>query len=181
MSPGLSIWMLHSRPLNYRINNIYKRAQVLEKTVFYSIQCKNSWLAASDLFDMFLIRLFFTKNRVLSVTTFFFENFVSVWEPLIKSWFVVLTTQMPIFVLFGSAGVLLGGAFSLWVSYKLFQWKNKLKDIYPEKTNRIRIKSTCNWYKSKFCFISSENCLFKANAVQIWSFPSISSGTFLQK
>ena len=32
-----------------------------------------------------------------------------------KSWFVVPKTQMPIFVLFGSAGVSFGGTFSLWV------------------------------------------------------------------
>ena len=46
---------------------------------------------------------------------YFFENFVSVSEPLIQSWFVVPTTQMPIFLLFVSAGVLFDGAFSLWV------------------------------------------------------------------
>ena len=45
----------------------------------------------------------------------FFENYVSVREPLIKSWFDVPTTQMPILVLFVSAGVLFDGAFSLWV------------------------------------------------------------------
>ena len=43
-------------------------------------------------------------------------NFISVEEPLIKSWFVVPTTQMPIFVLFVSAGVLFDGVFFLWVS-----------------------------------------------------------------
>ena len=32
------------------------------KTVFYSIQCKNGWLAASDLFDIFLqsIKFYYT-------------------------------------------------------------------------------------------------------------------------
>ena len=31
------------------------------------------------------------------------------------SWFDVLTTQMPIFILFVSAGVLFDGAFPLWI------------------------------------------------------------------
>ena len=58
-----------------------------------------------------------TENGVLTVTALFFENFVSVWEPLIKSWFGVPTTQMPIFLLFVSAGVLFYNAFSLWVLF----------------------------------------------------------------
>ena len=36
-----------------------------------------------------------------------------------KSWFVVPTTQMPIFVLFVSAGVSFDGAFSMWVFFKV--------------------------------------------------------------
>ena len=52
------------------------------------------------------------RNGVLPVTTLFFANFVSVYEPLRKSWLDVPTTQMPIFVLFVSAGVLFDGAFS---------------------------------------------------------------------
>ena len=58
------------------------------------------------------------KNRVLPVTASFFENFVSVWEPLKKSWFDVPATQMSIFMFFVSAAVLFEGAFSLWVSLK---------------------------------------------------------------
>ena len=54
------------------------------------------------------------KNGVLPVITFFFENFVSVQEPLVKTWFDVTTTQMPIFVLFVGAG-----AFSQWVSFPI--------------------------------------------------------------
>ena len=45
-----------------------------------------------------------TKNRVLPITTFFFEIFVSANEPLIKSRLDVQVTQMLIFVLFVSAG-----------------------------------------------------------------------------
>ena len=59
------------------------------------------------------------KERSFASNYFiFFENFVTVLEPLIKSWFDVPPTQMPIFVLFVSAGVLFDGAFSLWVSLK---------------------------------------------------------------
>ena len=54
-----------------------------------------------------------TKDRVLPVTTLFLENFVSVKEPLIKSWFNVQATQMLIFVLFARARVLFDTVFSL--------------------------------------------------------------------
>ena len=57
-----------------------------------------------------------TKIVVLPVTTLFFEDFVTVQESLIKIWFDLLKTQMPILVLFVSAGVLFDCAFSLWVS-----------------------------------------------------------------
>ena len=48
----------------------------------------------------------------------FFENFISVEEPITNSWFEVPTTQMFIFILFVSAGVSFEGAFSLLVSLK---------------------------------------------------------------
>ena len=60
-----------------------------------------------------------TKNGVLLGTTSFFENFVSVYEPLIKSWFEVPTPQMSIFILSVSAVILFEGASSLWVSLKV--------------------------------------------------------------
>ena len=56
------------------------------------------------------------KSGVFPVTNLFFENFVSVYERLIKSCFVVPKTQMPIFVLSVCAGVLIDGAFFLWLS-----------------------------------------------------------------
>ena len=37
-------------------------------------------------------------------------------EPFVKSWFDIQTTQMSIFILLVSTGVILEGAFSLWVS-----------------------------------------------------------------
>ena len=46
-------------------------------------------------------------------TLFFFESFVSVYEPLIKSWFDVPTTEMSIFILFVSDGVLFEHVFSV--------------------------------------------------------------------
>ena len=55
-----------------------------------------------------------TKNGVLPVTALiFFENILSVEEPIRKSRFDVPTTKMSIFTLFTSAAVLFGGAFSL--------------------------------------------------------------------
>ena len=41
----------------------------------------------------------------------FFKNFVSVLEPLIKSWFNVPTTQMSIFIVFESVRALFEGIF----------------------------------------------------------------------
>ena len=52
-----------------------------------------------------------TKNIVLSVVTLFLWKFVSVQEPVIKSWFEIPATHMSIFILFSSAGVLFEGAF----------------------------------------------------------------------
>ena len=45
-----------------------------------------------------------SMNGVQPATTLFFWKF----------WFDVPTTQMSIFILFGSAGVIFEGAFSLW-------------------------------------------------------------------
>ena len=47
---------------------------------------------------------------------YFFEKFGSVQEPRIKCWFDVPITQMSIFILFASIGLLFEGTFSLWVS-----------------------------------------------------------------
>ena len=57
-----------------------------------------------------------TKNGILPVTNLFFWKFCFGLRPRINSWFDVPTTQMSIFILFVSAGVLFDGAFSLWVS-----------------------------------------------------------------
>ena len=59
------------------------------------------------------------KNGVWPVTTLYFWKICfSLKEPLIKRWFDVPTTQMPIFVHFVGAGILFDGTFSLWVSLK---------------------------------------------------------------
>ena len=77
-----------------------------------------------------------TNNGVLSETTLFFKNFVSVQEPLIKSWFDVPTTQIPILALFVSTAVLLDGVFSLRVSLK---YKNcVIKSTLPERFAQIK-------------------------------------------
>ena len=55
----------------------------------------------------------FHKERSFASNYFtFFEIFVSVYEPLIKRWFHVPMTQMPIFLLFVSAGVLFDRCFT---------------------------------------------------------------------
>ena len=57
------------------------------------------------------------KERSFASNYFiFFENFVSVEEPLVRSWFDVPTTWMSIFILSVSAGVLFEAPFSLWLS-----------------------------------------------------------------
>ena len=59
------------------------------------------------------------QNGLIPKKGDFLENIVSVGEPLIKSWFDVPTTQMPIFVFFVSARVLFGGAFFPLSIFKL--------------------------------------------------------------
>ena len=72
-------------------------------------------------------------------------------EPLIKSWFVALTTQMPIFVLFGSAGVLFDGAFSLWVS---------LTNFITQKTAfAFRVSEKC--FTASCCFLKSNQKILR--------------------
>ena len=57
------------------------------------------------------------KQRILPVL-YLFEKFVSGQEPSIKSWFHIPTSQMSIFILLLSLGVLFEGVFSLIVSLK---------------------------------------------------------------
>ena len=59
------------------------------------------------------------RTQFYQYLLYFFENFVSVEEPAIKSSFQVPTTQKSIFILSKSAGVLYEGAFFLLVSLKL--------------------------------------------------------------
>ena len=65
-----------------------------------------------------------TKNGVLPVTTLFFRKFClnlrTSYEELI---WCTNTTQMAIFMLFESVGVLFEGAFSLWVSLSWLSFK----------------------------------------------------------
>ena len=60
-----------------------------------------------------------TKNGVLPVTALFFRKFCFSLRTSYKELFHVPTTQMPIFSLFLSAGVLFDGAFTLWVSLSI--------------------------------------------------------------
>ena len=55
------------------------------------------------------------KERGFAVTLFFKKRCFSL-RTSIKSWFNVPTPQISIFIYFASAGVLIEGAFSLWLS-----------------------------------------------------------------
>ena len=68
------------------------------------------------------------KNGVSPVTTLFFWKFCLGLRTSYKK-FDVPTTEMPIFLVFVSAGDLFDGAFSLWVSLKT---ENK-HDVYRGK------------------------------------------------
>ena len=57
------------------------------------------------------------KDRGFASNYFIFlEDFVTVQESLIRIWFDLPKTQMPILALYVTAGVLFDSAFSLWVS-----------------------------------------------------------------
>ena len=63
------------------------------------------------------------KERSFVSTYFTFLKFLFQFKyPLVKSWFDVQVTQMSMFVLFVSAGVLFGGDFSLWVLLTCFRF-----------------------------------------------------------
>ena len=77
-----------------------------------------------------LIQIEWGGQDVLPVTILPFGNFISVYEPTIKSWFDVATTQMFIFILFISitlfihkynvvAGVSFQSDFSMRVSLRI--------------------------------------------------------------
>ena len=85
----------------------------------------------------------------------FVQSFVSVLESLIKSWFNVLTTQVSIFILFVSAGVLFQGVFSpeyaQWNNFQLITFKvsrinfvRYLSDIIPSTTRRYYSRNANN-------------------------------------
>ena len=79
------------------------------------------------------------KNGVLPVTALsFWKKMFSVSEPLIKSWFVVPTTQMPIFVSFVSPGVSFDSDFFLWVSFSSNDDKI-MQSIDSIETNRYGV------------------------------------------
>ena len=65
------------------------------------------------------------RSEFLPETTLFFRKFCfSLRTSKIKNWFNVPTTQMSIFILFESIGVLFRDAFSLWVSLSAVNYEN---------------------------------------------------------
>ena len=65
------------------------------------------------------------KKRFLSLIIYFFKNFICLWGPLMNSWFNILTSQMFIFILFGSIWVLLEDVLSLSLSLTIFSERHK--------------------------------------------------------
>ena len=102
----------------------------------------------------------------------FFENFISVKEPLIKSWFDVPTTYMFIFVLFVSAEVLFGGAFSLWVSLNKAPVYGKPQSLSSGnlKSSSTQPKTADSFYQ-KFVPVGTATTQFKGTLMQIWKTP----------
>ena len=60
------------------------------------------------------------KERSFASNYFILLKILFRFKNIIKSWFDVPTTQIPIFVIFVSVEVLFDGAFYLWVTLKLF-------------------------------------------------------------
>ena len=88
---------------------------------------------------------FLTDKGVLPVTNLLFWKFNLVQEPLIENWFDVPPTQMPISVLFVDAGVLFGGAFSLWVSLR--KYRPKIQSLKTLRKLMLSFKKFNTIYK----------------------------------
>ena len=82
------------------------------------------------------------KNGVLPASTSFFWKFCSSIRTSIKTWLVVPANQMPLFVLFVSAGVSFDGA--LWVSLNLNQSKCEI----------FVVNSLNYWFFKRFLLIN---------------------------
>ena len=79
---------------------------------------------------------------------FFFENFVSGWESLKKSWFDVLTTQMSVFILFVSARVLFEGTIFLFVCFR-------------DEIAAVSLVLSFHWFNTEVCLGSCETFMIK--------------------
>ena len=98
---------------------------------------------------------------------YFFENFVFVWETPIKSWFNVTTTQMFIFVLSVSAGVLLEGTFSLWVSSTEMLRLNICIKTFKHCLNNFKWSILLNCKLCSHCWIWRNFCQFITMKFQV--------------
>ena len=130
----------------------------------------------------------------------FVQSFVSVLESLIKSWFNVLTTQVSIFILFVSAGVLFQGVFSpeyaQWNNFQLITFKvsrinfvRYLSDIIPSTTRRYYSRNANNipWVKvnnNYFMKIFSPSTIIERSKLDLsirnWTSLNIFEGRLLQ-
>ena len=87
-----------------------------------------------------------TKNGVLPVTTSAFWRFASIQEPLLQSWFNMPTTQMSIFILFVSTGVLISvlGVFPVSILKSLIN-QIPILDILKMCYRYTAIQFVCGW------------------------------------
>ena len=109
-----------------------------------------------------------TKNGVLPVATLFLWKFCFLLTTSYKELIDVLTNQMPIFMLFVSDGVLLDGAFSLWVSLSFLNLQHlectekntvtngKLVTLYVRSTSHVNAVLTRN---ENIVLIAEKVCL----------------------
>ena len=81
-------------------------------------------------------------------------------------WFDVPTTQISIFILFVSGGVLFEGAFSLWVSLSFFKLQNSSHDKWMNSVTH----NTCIIQN-----VNNFSLWFKGTLMQIWNLPKSSS------
>ena len=78
-----------------------------------------------------------TYHKERSFASSYFENSVSVSEPLTKSCLDVKTTQMSIFILFVSAGILFESDFSLWVLLMFSSYSEVAHLRFPPHSFRL--------------------------------------------
>ena len=91
-------------------NTKIENASLPYKTAISEANVKTNWIVST--------KWTYHKERSISVTTLFSKNFCFSLRTTYKERFDIPTTQMPIYLLFVSTGVLFDSAFSLRVSLR---------------------------------------------------------------